>query len=480
MKFGVMRRVASVLCFGLFAIGPAATPVFADNALTSVFRFYQSTTEGDVIFGDAGYLFGTTNSYSVGHGGTIFKVKPDGTDLQTIYQLGAVDGISPNTGLLKASDGNYYGTTQFSSRGVAFSATGNGTIYQLKTNSGAPTYTTLHTFDPTSPKLEGSFVLVAGGGYVRGSNLIEANQSVYGITPYGGANGTGTIYSFPLSSPGTPPTFYSFKALDSSSKNDGGSQPLGALIQGIDGNFYGTTVSGGANGTGAVFKFDGAGTFTSVLDFAALDSTGHTDCGTAPEGGVVEVNGFLYGTTSAGGANGDGTVFKVPLDGNVHTCGAAGDGSVVFASFDGTNGFSPGAELIKDQTDTRYLYGTSVGASGLAVTYGNIFQVDVSPDTPVITNVVNLDSTHGAAPRTRLLQSVSNGISTFYGTTSAGGGDYCTAGTVYRYGPSGSTDAGSPCPGTGGGSMTPALLLLLSTLGVARRFGSRRLEIEEG
>jgi len=137
---------------------------------------------------------------------------------------------------------------------------------------------------------------------------------------------------------------------------------------------------------------------------------------------------------------------------------------ITYASLDGTNAYNPVAELITKDAST--LVGTSVGGSS-TLPYGNIFQVDISQDTPVVTNVIAFDATHGAAPRTRLLQG-SDG--TYYGTTSSGGGDYCTAGTVYRYGPSGPADAGSPCPSTGGGSMTPALLLLLSTLGLARRF----------
>src|SRR5277367_4076965 len=148
----------------------------------------------------------------------------------TLVNFDGTDGANPEAGLVQATNGEFYGTT---SEG---GANGIGTVFKI-TSKG--TLTTLHSFDGST---DGEFP-VAG--------LVQApNGDFYGTTEIGGANGGGTV--FKITGGGTLTTLHSFDG-----GADGGS-PFGGLVQATDGNFYGTTVSGGANGQGGtIFKITG-------------------------------------------------------------------------------------------------------------------------------------------------------------------------------------------------------------------------------
>jgi uncharacterized repeat protein (TIGR03803 family) len=119
-----------------------------------------------------------------------------------------------------------------------------------------------------------------------------ANGNFYGTTAQGGANGDGTVFKITLT--GTLTTLHSFDGTD-------GSLPAAALIQATDGNFYGTTVAGGTDGT--VFKITPSGKLTTVHDFDGTD-------GISPQAALVQgTNGKFYGTAPFGGTSSDGTIF---------------------------------------------------------------------------------------------------------------------------------------------------------------------------
>jgi uncharacterized repeat protein (TIGR03803 family) len=83
--------------------------------------------------------------------------------------------------------------------------------------------------------------------------------------------------------------------------------PYAALVQGSDQNFYGTTTEGGANNDGTVFKITSTGTLTTLHSFNTTD-------GAAPYAGLIQAsNRTFYGTTASGGANNDGTVFSLSV-----------------------------------------------------------------------------------------------------------------------------------------------------------------------
>jgi uncharacterized repeat protein (TIGR03803 family) len=225
--------------------------------------------------------------------GTVFEITGNGTPT-TLYNFckgddsPCADGASPAAGLIQATNGDFYGTTQ---SGGDYGA---GTIFKI-TPGGA--YTALYSFCQESGCPDGSSPNAA---------LMQvSNGDLYGVTPSGGAHAGGTV--FQISPAGAFSTLYSFCALSHCA--DGGS-PTG-LIQGSDGNFYGTTASGGAYGEGTVFEITSSGTPTTLYSFCK--NSGCAD-GAKPSAGLVQdTNGTFYGTTKTGGANDKGTVFSLSV-----------------------------------------------------------------------------------------------------------------------------------------------------------------------
>ena len=133
--------------------------------------------------------------------------------------------------------------------------------------------------------------------------MIDVNGTLYGTTEgggvYGGGYGDGTAFS--MTTGGSLTTLHSFgSGLD-------GSDSWAPLLN-VRGTLYGTTAYGGAYGKGTVFSMSLTG-----ADEKVLHSFGHGSDGSTPLAGLIDVNGTLYGTTSAGGKYGDGTVFALTL-----------------------------------------------------------------------------------------------------------------------------------------------------------------------
>jgi uncharacterized repeat protein (TIGR03803 family) len=284
-----------------------------------------------------GNLYGTTTIYGAnGDGGTVFKINPSGK-LTTLYrfclQRGCADGSSPYAGLVQATNGNLYGTTNVGGAGGANKA---GTVFQI-TPSG--TLKTLLSFDGANGANSYAGLVQATNGYLYGTTsagggngagevfkitasgkvtvygfcskagcavspyagLVQAaDGNLYGTTLVGGTKGGGTV--FKIAPSGKPTTLYSF-AYDS--------WPYAGLIQATDGNLYGTTKEGGAYGWGTIFEITTGGKLTTLYNFC--QKSGCPD-GKYPYAALVQdTNGTLYGTTSAGGASGDGTVFSLSV-----------------------------------------------------------------------------------------------------------------------------------------------------------------------
>ncbi len=219
--------------------------------------------------------------------GTVFKITPSGT-LTTLASFGEAGGFFPFSPLIQATDGNFYSTTPY----AVFKVTPSGTLTTLASVSSS----------------------YAG--------LVQATDgNFYGTTEYEGNaacdGGCGTV--FKVTPSGTLTTLLAF----TSSAN-----PVAALIQATDGNLYGTTGVGGANndcggsppgpvGCGTVFKLTLSGTLTTLFSFNGAD-------GEAPQAALVQgKNGEFYGTTAAGGASaacadGCGTVFSLQNFSSTH------------------------------------------------------------------------------------------------------------------------------------------------------------------
>ena len=210
-----------------------------------------------------GNLYGTTgyggahrypDNCPIGNGcGTVFKISLGGM-LTTIYSFCAhtrcADGAYPYSGLVQATDGNFYGTTWQGGSSTWCNPVGCGTVFKI-TPDGA--LTRLHSFCTPSGCPEGA---------PYGEPLIQATDgNFYSTTRGGGADDNGTVFRIPPT--GKLTTVYSFCSQTGCSD---GSAPSAGLIQATDGNFYGTTLSGGANGYGTVFRLALAPLLTSSLN----------------------------------------------------------------------------------------------------------------------------------------------------------------------------------------------------------------------
>lgn len=254
----------------------------------SVVYSFAGTPDGanplaGLVMDASGNLYGTTGSGGANGNGTVFKVTPAGvaTLLHSFAaQWSTSDGGNPQAGLVLDASGNLYGTT-FS--GGAFVS--GGTVFKV---TPAGVETTLHSFGAS---LSDGFAPQAG-------LVMDGRGNLYGTTGGGGATGNGTV--FKITPAGSASLIYSFGG------GADGSGPKAGLVIDASGNLYGTTYMGGASGNGTVFKVTPAGVESVLYSFGAAPD------GAYPQGGLVmDARGNLYGTTSAGGASGAGTVFRI-------------------------------------------------------------------------------------------------------------------------------------------------------------------------
>lgn len=299
----------------VFAISPAGTLSTVHSFCLQPNCADGSWPTGALTLGNDGNFYGTTlHGGAVGACpdntgcGTVFKITPSGalTTLHSFQGVLANDGAYPRGSLLQGSDGNFYGVTWRGGGGVDSRChpTGCGTIFQI-TPAGA--VTTLYSFCPLTACADGDFPY---------AGLIQASDgNFYGMTTYGGNSGCGSLgcgTAFRLTPAGALTTLYTFC---SQSNCADGRTPFGALLQSAtDGNLYGTTGDGGAHndicpgGCGTLFRLTTAGALTTLHIFSRSD-------GAEPWGGLVQTsNGNFYGTTYTGGAyNSYGTVFSLAI-----------------------------------------------------------------------------------------------------------------------------------------------------------------------
>jgi uncharacterized repeat protein (TIGR03803 family) len=284
----------SIGCGTVFKITPS-------GKLTTLYNFCSQggCTDGEspggpLIQATNGDFYGTTVGGGANSAGTVFKITPSGklTVLYSFCPPSSCSGSEPWASLIQSPNGDFYGTT------FTGGATDYGTVFKITPNG---TLTTLYSFCSQNDCADGLYPVAE---VVQGSN-----GGLYGATPDGGTNGDyGTV--FKIMPGGKLTTLHSFDGAD-------GSQPQGALIQATDGNFYGTTFQGGANNGGTVFKMTPSGTLTTLYNFCS-----QSDCtdGEYPWKGLVQAtDGNLYGTTIEGGVDSGGTVFRITPSGTLAT-----------------------------------------------------------------------------------------------------------------------------------------------------------------
>ena len=317
--------------------------------------------------------------------------------LQVLAAFNGTNGAYPVAALTQGNGGNFYGTTE------GGGSSGYGTAFKVATNGALATLV--------------SFAYTNGASPV--ANLTLGNDgNFYGTTDFDGTSGVGSFTNvqpqithpqlgtvFRVSTNGVLTMLVS---LPSSAAY--GAYPMAGLTLGNDGNFYGTTESGGTNYWGTVFQVTTNGVLTTLV---LLNGTN----GGGPWAGLTLGNdGNFYGTTKLGGVYGDGTVFRVTTNGVLAT----------LVSFNFTNGAYPVANLTLGNDGNFYGTTEEGGITSLNYGYGGgtVFQVTTNG---VLTTLVSLNGTNGASPEAALTL---GNDGNFYGTTKLGGvyGD----GTVFR------------------------------------------------
>jgi uncharacterized repeat protein (TIGR03803 family) len=232
---------------------------------------------GDLTQGTNGYLYGT-DAYS----GDVFWTSLNGHTVGGVYTPG------PSGGLIQASDGNFYGLTSAGGAyyyGTAYRLTPTGVLTTLASFGHNPREDyPVYPYDPLMQASDGNLYGVASGGYYQ----------------------EGAVFKLTLN--GSISTFASFNVTN-------GFSPNGRLIEANDGNFYGTAPYGGslANDHGVVFRITPQGQITAVVSFTG---SGGTFPGAEPMAGLVQgSDGNLYGTTAYGGSRGQGNVFRIIMPG---------------------------------------------------------------------------------------------------------------------------------------------------------------------
>lgn len=368
--------------------------------------------DGVLIFDKAGNAYGVSYRGGTYLNGTVYELSPSGSGWnETIlhnFNAAAGDGQTPQGWLVMDSAGNLYGTTQYGgSRKL-------GIVYKLSPASGGTwTEKIIHTFIggtdgrfpeaglildkkgnlygtayqggtggtcgglgcgvvfELSPKSGGSWsekiLHTFKGGTSDGANplaslLMDSAGNLYGTTGTGGAHSGGTAFKLTPNSSGgwTETILHSFN----SSSTDG-SNPYCNLVFDSAGNLYGTTGGGGANQEGTVFKLvpgkSGSWTESVLHSFGGPGTDGQFPFNS---GVVFDSLGNLYGTTGEGGSSGEGTVFKLtPATGGGWT-------ESVYVNFDSTNGIQP--------------------SYGLAVNAGNIYGAALYGGTQLAGTVIEI------------------------------------------------------------------------------------------
>jgi uncharacterized repeat protein (TIGR03803 family) len=343
---------------------------------------------GLVLVGNT--LYGTAAFGGALNDGCVFKINTDGSGLTNLYDFSPLSNSTNNDGAYPLGDLLLVGSTLYGSANGG-GVNGVGSIFAVNTNGTA--FTNLHNF---------SF---ATGGYPS-AGLILSGGTLYGSASSGGSGFRGALFKINTNSTGFS-DFYDFTTSSGfPSTNSDGSSPVSTLV--LSGNLlYGTARDGGESGSGTIFKLNTNGTGFSVLHhFTATSGTPATNNdGAYPQAELFLAGNVLYGTAPYGGNSGNGTAFKINTDGSgftvLHTFSTTN--TITGTNVDGAH--PTGGLILSGST----LYGTAT--AGGAAGYGTIFSIFVPPTLTIAisgTNVIltwptnvngfNLQSTTNIAP----------------------------------------------------------------------------------
>jgi uncharacterized protein (TIGR03437 family) len=357
----------------------AAAPSTAFFTLVNFSGANGVAPSSGITLASDGNFYGTTQFGGANNVGTVFQLTPSGT-LTTLHSFDETNGSSPFGGLVQASNGNFYGNT-LSGGG------GNGTLYRI-TPQGA--FTSLLSFSSSGQNV----------GYNPIGTLVQATDgNLYGVTAGMFGVVSPTVFRISLSGALTP--LYTFSPGE-------GTGPQSGLLQASDGNFYGTLEGNDISATpGLVFKMTPSGAVTPLYMFCQQQSCADGISPTAPL--IQGTDGNLYGTAEDGPSQ-HGVVFKLTLGGAY---------SILYA-FDEADGASPNGLL--QATDGNF-YGTTKAGGPAAA--GTLFQLT---PTGTLTTLHAFDGSDGVSASGSLIQGPDGAL---YGTTQQGGAS--DQGTVFGY-----------------------------------------------
>ena len=333
---------------------------------------FDSNTDGEnpvagLVYDGAGdFLYGTTTSGGLNGRGTIFRIKPDGTSFETVYDfLVGTDPYLPRAALIMGSGGLLYGTT------VVGGASGLGTVFSLDVSTTPATLTTLWSFSGG-----------AADGARPAASLLESGGFLYGTTTEGGPDDIGTV--FKLSTSGSMQWVTPFNGTN-------GRFPMGGVVE-KGGVFYGTAEQGGFWGSGTVFEVTDAGVLTKIYDFGN---------GQNPYAGLtLGDDGLLYGTTREGERTSAGR-----SSGSIRP--RRRSSTTTRHSFDGTDGAAPTTGLVMG-SDGKAFRDHIRGGPGAATAR----RTGVNPTPPLTSR----SSTPTREPRARARSRRSTGTAAAFST----------------------------------------------------------------
>ncbi len=305
---------------------------------------------GRLAFDAKGNIYGTTQSGGTNGTGTVYELTHGSSGwkekvLYTFSASGQTDGSNPSAGMVIASDGTMYSTA---ANGGAYGA---GAAFSLKKTSKGWKQTVIHSFN-----------YPADGGFLYDGLMADAAGNLYGVAPSGGTAGYGVVYRLSQTKKGWVETvIYNF----TNQNGDGSGLYWIDLISDSAGNIYGATSFGGTNTTGTVWELvhsKSKKTYSEKILYE-FGTSGGGD-GNNPYGGLVmDSKGNLYGTTLNGGTDNFGAVYKVAKSGKKW------QETVLHSFVGGTDGEQPTGNLYIDSTDKLYGLAETGGKSNLGIAY---------------------------------------------------------------------------------------------------------------
>ncbi len=402
----------------------AATPGLNAQTFKTLYDFTNGIDGANPVAGlilSGNRLYGTASSGGSSKEGTVFRLNTDGTDFTNLHSFTALsqitygsnsDGSLPTGGLI-LSGNRLYGTAKYggsSGDGTVFAvntdgmdftnlhsfiysvngaypyarlllsgntlygtassgcSSGNGTVFAVNTDDMV--LTPLHIFPVEH--FNANFTSTNSDGALPYGGLVLSGNTLYGMASQGGTNGNGTVFSVNLDSTGFTVRHFFSATSGASFTNSDGSNPEGGLLLSSN-TLYGTAIGGGANGNGTIFRLnlDGSG-FTNLYNFSALVSGTNSD-GIQPDGDLILSGGTLYGTADGGGSSGYGTVFRLNTDGTGFTNLYSFTAPILNRT--NSDGIRPNGLILSGNT----LYGTA--PQGGIAGFGTVFSLSLGSST---------------------------------------------------------------------------------------------------